>query len=386
MALGAARPAIADAPKAPPLLRTDLSVLPIISYDADGGFYFGALTIVARFEPGYVPYRARIEAQASASVKPGPHDEVDFPDHYDFVEVDLPGLPHGLRLRSGVVFRRRLIGFRGVGNAPAAIADGEPVRSDQYRHTSLLAALGVRATLIPRLFLRSRIEASWNELEVFSGSRLARGRSGALGAATRRALRSNFDHALVSAQISVEWDDRDDETYPMRGMFHSLSLTGAVEGEGRFGFGLIRGAVRAYVPLLAPWLVLATRLEATFGVGDVPVYALPRLGGADDLRGVPLGWYHGRVRFLGTLELRALLVDFRLFGQVRRFGLVSFLDIGRVWADYDARPELDGDQEAMQFAVGGGLRLVWGQALLIRVDVGWSPDDWGIYLATSQAF
>ena len=126
--------------------------------------------------------------------------------------------------------------------------------------------------------------------------------------------------------------------------------------------------------------MLATRVVNDLLLGDPPFYELPRfedtfaIGGAKGVRGVPGQRYYGKIKAFANVELRSELVKAKILGDERRFGLVAFTDFGRVWADYEENPELDGTGLGLKYGIGGGLRVASGETFVLRVDVAWSPD------------
>ncbi len=113
---------------------------------------------------------------------------------------------------------------------------------------------------------------------------------------------------------------------------------------------------------------------------DPPFYELPRfeetfaIGGAKGVRGVPGQRYYGKIKAFSNVELRRELFKAKVLGDERRFGIVGFCDVGRLWADYKHDPELDGTGLGLKYGVGGGLRVASGETFVLRVDVAWSPD------------
>ena len=139
---------------------------------------------------------------------------------------------------------------------------------------------------------------------------------------------------------------------------------------------------RNYLSIVDEYLVAALRLKADLLMGHVPFSTLPGVGGlsyhpgvgdARGVRGVPSNRYSGKIKVLGNFELRSIFWRFNI--KSTRFGLgaCAFFDAGRVWADFK-HSELDGSGPGIKFGTGGGPQLLWGESLVIRFDVAYSPD------------
>ena len=110
------------------------------------------------------------------------------------------------------------------------------------------------------------------------------------------------------------------------------------------------------------------------------------------IRGVPRQRYFGKQKAIVNLELRSMFYRFKIKGQ--RFGLggLAFVDAGRIWTDYKTTMlggvDVDGDFWDIKVGVGGGLRITWGETLVIRADPAWSPTDqnFGFYVDIGQLF
>jgi hypothetical protein len=147
-----------------------------------------------------------------------------------------------------------------------------------------------------------------------------------------------------------------------------------------YQYGNVNVIARAFVPIWKPRVTFAVRIVSDLLIGNPPFYELSRfedtyaLGGAGGVRGVPAQRYYGKVKLFGNAELRTELVPFHALDKPMVFGVVGFLDVGRVWADIHAEPALDGPGPGIKFGTGGGLRLQSGSAFVLRLDVAWSPD------------
>ena len=355
--------------------RTEWTLFPSLSYSVDDGFGFGALALIARFEEGWEPYRARIAIQAAASVREGLNGEVEFPSHNDFIEADLPGLADGtFRLRVRAAFQRNLAGWRGLGNNPGMVTE-KTTRAGRYWRTFPSALVEAKFPLRKDLYVRARTGFLWNHTETFAGSRLERDMP--LGV---------HSHGSFSVGALLGWDTRDHEQFPIEGGHIILGADGHLEATGSFGWATSAARARGYWGVAGEFLVLAGRLEIDLAFGDVPFYGLPNLGGDVTIRGIPQGFYYGQVRFLSTFEARSLFWEFDLFGLHQHVGAVAYVDAGRVFAGLSSNPALDGEGPGIRFGVGGGLRMLWGEAILIRLDVAWSPDGLGVYFGVNPTF
>jgi len=100
------------------------------------------------------------------------------------------------------------------------------------------------------------------------------------------------------------------------------------------------------------------------------------------VRGLPKARFIGRVKALGSFETRVRVADARLFERRVSFGLVGFIDTGRVW-------QLDGNDGAFinfHSGAGGGLRA-YHREFVIRLDVGTSSErDASFYLTFGSFF
>ncbi len=73
-------------------------------------------------------------------------------------------------------------------------------------------------------------------------------------------------------------------------------------------------------------------------------------------------------------------------GQRFRLGASGFLDGGRLWAENGSRSDLDGDGLGLKWGAGGGPRLRWGESVLLRIDVAYSPSAADVHPFAPVAF
>ncbi|HVM95046.1 MAG TPA: BamA/TamA family outer membrane protein [Candidatus Acidoferrales bacterium] len=130
--------------------------------------------------------------------------------------------------------------------------------------------------------------------------------------------------------------------------------------------------------------------------GETPFWELSELGGSDTLRGFFPHRFLGRARALINLELRSRLVEFDFFKlwHVHIDGVI-FGDTGRVFVDNsELRNEFHLNGEIFdrlvsdfQFSYGPGLRITLSDALVARIDAGFSKEETGqLFLSFGQTF
>ena len=175
--------------------------------------------------------------------------------------------------------------------------------------------------------------------------------------------------------LAFAWDDRDSRTYPTRNSYAELQFAGYQRWMGsRYPFAWLKLDARHYFPFGAK-RVLAVRYVTEHTFGQTPFYQLPLFGGANSMRGYFFGKYRDdSVHFLEA-EYRTPIYW--------RFGAALFAGIGQVGDNYGkvwtapVRP-----------AVGAGLRFNVGDEEIfnMRVDVGYWPDNFGIYVSVLEIF
>ncbi len=362
--------------------RFELSAVPAVGYNSDAGFGFGVVASMARYSGSVYPYLWRLRVKGFAVVRPG-DDGAEFPYHDDYVEFDLP-TRRGVRTVTRIGFTQEIASWFGLGNRSP---QGHGGRSTQFLRRYPGASVGLRLNLpVPRLYVNLFAAFNYNFIEVYDGSKLERDASGRSGADVAETVRGTNHHALGTVRAGLLWDGRDHETEPTLGMYHELALRAGVGDGGHLAVGAANGTLRFYVPLVPDRLTLAMRFMGDVVFGKPPFYELLFLGDESLVRGVPWRRFHGRIRLLANVELRAQLVHFTIAKVPFTFGVVAFVDSGRVFADYQANPTLDGRGAGLKLGTGGGLRLRWGDGFIIRFDTAWSPDGVGYYVAIDHIF
>ncbi len=364
----------------------EIAGFPVVGYNSDRGLALGLLGTLTRLHPDHDPHRWRLDGLAVVSVREDDAGDIEAARQKYDLELDLPQFPtRDLRLRLRPYFvLLKVANYYGLGNdSPAWSGRSEDVHQFEHLDAGLEAEL--RWALTEALSLFGRVRGAYDALTIFPGSALAQDRADPAGPAVIGV--AAHDHAVL--RLGALWDTRDDESDPTTGSFHELSarVGGSVAGDFAYAGG--HAQARWFAPLWSDHLTLATRAVADLLGGRPPVYELIWLGGDFNLRGVPEGRFAGKVRLLGTAELRARFGEFHGLGPLpMRAGAVAFVDTGRVLADYAHDPALDGEGPGLKVGTGGGLRLRWGTSFVARGDVAWSPDGdgLGVYVGVRHVF
>jgi hypothetical protein len=395
--------------------RFEFGVLPALNYDSDLGFGFGAIGTLVRFHPDYRPYRWRIKYLLYATAKSSPDGGTELAYHDDYVLLDRPGLMQNrLRAQIQAGFRRAsTAAYYGLGNASEDTenANGRYYQYDRiypYALTSGRFQLWDRSTPehVRRLEAFAGLGFWYNVMNLYAGSLLEANAQLAAqdtpdGRAMAALLHGTEDHTLLMPSAGLLWDTRDHEYTPTRGTFTELSLRASPGIDADLYFAGVSLITRWFYSLSGDRLVLAVRGIGDALFGNPPFYELTTAGsftrteapgGGGSVRGVAAQRFHGKLKVVGNLELRAQLLPFRIAGQRFHLGGIAFVDAGRVWADYGsveiAGQSLDDGFPNFAVGVGAGLRLKWGETFIVRVDPGYSVTEqtFGLYINIDHIF
>jgi outer membrane protein assembly factor BamA len=200
--------------------------------------------------------------------------------------------------------------------------------------------------------------------------------------------------------LSLVWNGRDDIVRPTRGwraILKVIHTNRALASDFQFtryiaDLGYLRAL--SHGRYVAGLRVDGEWIEAP--PGDVPFWELAELGGEDTMRGFFPYRFLGKGRALMNGELRFLLTqfDFYKLWHVKLDGVV-FGDGGRVFIDNsDLQDEFKLNSGLLsrivsdfQYSYGGGVRIALGEALVARIDAGFSNEEIGlVYLSFGQTF
>lgn len=194
------------------------------------------------------------------------------------------------------------------------------------------------------------------------------------------------------------FDDRDDVTRPTRGWNVIAKYQRIDRGLGnQFDFNRYIFEASYLYPLLTRRQVIGLRAGGEYldtKNRRTPFFEYSSLGGGDDLRGYFKDRFLGQAKVIAGGEYRLKIFDFKLIWDVKIDG-VGFADAARVFLDRDALASEFGEDEntlprtsdEIRFSYGGGLRIALGEAILARLDIGFSDEEKGlVYLVFGHTF
>jgi len=280
--------------------------------------------------------------------------------------------------------------FFGLGNNEVG---PDPLTTHESRLLSLLATVAVRP--FPRLTLA--ITGGFTDVRI---------RRGRLEDATPSTVDVFPDLVGIHGgrtnplAFSIVFNSREEITRPTRGW----NLIAKVQHVNRqlgndFQFTRYIGEASYLYPLMTRRQVLGLRVGGEFidsKARQLPFYEFSSLGGAQDLRGFFADRFLGRSRVMinGEYRLKVTEFDFLDFWRVRIDG-VAFGDMGRVFFDDSDlnrqfrlnRNTLPSVFHDFRYSYGAGARIALGEAILARIDVGFSDEETGlVYLTFGHIF
>ncbi|MFZ5480243.1 MAG: hypothetical protein ACOZNI_25995 [Myxococcota bacterium] len=357
-----------------PAVDSHWLVVPNLAWDADDKLGFGARGEYVREKPGREPYAAAWVVHLFATTNGYHHHRLRF----DLVGEDL-------RLTGHFAFRAWLNdGYWGIGNGTVREAP-----DDVYRYTLYqpYGQLTLRRELAGPLAAFVSANGRWSGVEPHAGSLLA-----------AQDPYGTDGGAVGQLAGGVLFDTRSPEVTPERGVLLELSARGV---GGAYWFAGPFASARAWTPL-GTRVVLGGRVMAEWLVGEVPFYEMVHwggsqpiagFGGSDTIRGIPFGRWRGPGKSVANVEGRVDVVKHRFLKEELRWQVVPFVDAG---ATFGAGDTATAPPPAfpLHYTVGGGVRAIWAETMVGRVDAGAGPDatdtgepwGWGLYLMFDHMF
>jgi outer membrane protein assembly factor BamA len=225
-------------------------------------------------------------------------------------------------------------------------------------------------------------------------------------------------HAILKA--GLVYDTRDNEPNPYTGIWSEMQLhyAPAFLSNTDYGYARIILTHRQYFTLIPEWMNLAYRLSYQGKIGgEMPFYMMPYMfqtapkltrdgvGGAKTVRGVRRNRIVGDGFAFGNLELRGKILKTSLFKQNFYISLSAFVDAGMVTQKYkfdasgvpDILPDDFPDQildlnakEVPHVGYGGGIHFALNQNFIVTADYGFAAKkedgSTGLYINLNYLF
>jgi len=381
-----------------PGAHNEFNLVPVAGGTTDIGIGGGYFIGYDRVAPGKTPYVWNLESAGfiTFAERSGGGLVVPYQDVYLALTVPrflVPTLE--LEIRPEYSWETTL-GYYGLGDASnATLPPGSPNKYFEYGRLHPELYFQLRCRIVDHVIARTGIRYVQNWLQIAGDSKLEHDLTA--GSPEVKALLGPTGPSSVALfDYGIQVDNRDNPVSTHSGTFDSIDVQLSPSDASWMPYRYMNATadLRAFVPIWMPRITLATRVVGDILYGSPPFYELARfedtyaIGGLNGVRGVPAQRYYGKVKVLGNVELRTELALFHVFGKPVTFGMVAFLDGGRVWADTKPQPDLDGRSVGLKYGTGGGLRLQSGSAFVLRVDMAWSPDATPVagYVAAGQMF
>ena len=194
-------------------------------------------------------------------------------------------------------------------------------------------------------------------------------------------------------KLAAVYDSRDFAPNPKNGSIHdfTIGLYGKFLGSDfehqRYTFS----SRNFFTPERANYFTLAVRGVYSVQKGDTPFFDqnilsfsdryTTGLGGYRTLRGYAQDRFVADVKALANIETRFNVYKASTMGQSFEFMAVPFVDAGKVFDTVS-----DTDLSDYKYTYGAGLRIAWNQATIIMIDYGQSVEDSGLYINFGHIF
>lgn len=192
-------------------------------------------------------------------------------------------------------------------------------------------------------------------------------------------LLHTHDSALIAADklhlglwAAYQIDRRNSAVLPAYGVyFHVVAQGFAGASQAAKSFVQLTPELAFYKNLNArQTVVVADRIGGAVTAGSPAFYQYAYLGGEGTLLGYRKFRFAGMASLYNNFEMRVTLADFANALFRGKFGILGFYDIGRVWNTGESSSKWHN-------GAGGGLFVAPAYALVIRFDIGYTPE--GVY-------
>ena len=395
--------------------------LPVVAFDADRGFQFGALLNLYNFGNGdtYPNPKSQWYIEASAYTKESAINSYKFIVNYDNKTL-IPGVRMSICTGYYKDAALDFYGFNGYQSnfdmsllEPTFEFTDEDLLNDfknngtmprgfyRYGRDLIKAKVDFTGKILKNFYWEAGYHMSWTKTQSYTPDGYT-----VMNGTTLFDLykewgiipENEVEGGLISSvRLGLMYDSRNVENNPTKGIWAEAHIIAAPKWLGttheHYNFC---ATFRHYVPLVKDKLTFAYRLgyQGTFG-DNTPWYATPffttmgvkpdydGFGGYRTVRGLMLNRVQGLDTGFFNAELRWKFIDFKLWNQNIAFALSGFCDGAHVFKGYDMtlREDLVGTAAAdlyNQFvfdrkdgfhgAAGAGLRFIMNQNFIVAFE------------------
>ena len=410
----------------------NLGALPVVSFDSDLGFEFGALMNLYDYGDGshYPNYEQSLYAEASFFTKGSGIFRVNY---------DTKKLIKGIRVYADLSYMPdQIYAFYGFNGYDAVYHPSwvDPDKSDyvskvfyRYRRKFFRAKVDFRGNFKnPKLHWIAGLGFYNISVSNVNLAKLNKGKDPADRIPDTAGIYQKYqDWGIISPEDKnggfftlfkggFEYDSRDNEANPNKGIWFETVLAGAPGFTSTMSSGFLKLSItqRQYITLAKNTLFFDYRLGAQFTLaGKSPFYISPLffyahsseaynevLGGAGSLRGILRNRIIGDGIAFGNFELRWKFVKFIIANQNFYLGLNVFFDTGMVvqktnvdtgnvpknlYSDY-----FKTGAETLHSSAGLGLKIAMNENFIVSVDYGkafnYQDGTSGVYVGLGYLF
>lgn len=413
----------------------NLGGVPVVAYDTDVGFKYGALVNLYWYGDGsrYPQYDHSVYVEWSRTTKGNGINQITY-------ETDklIPGIR---ALFEASYLTEKSLDFFGF-NGYQAVYDWEYEASYDseglanrlfYRHSRKLLRLKAdfQGEIIgQKLRWLGGIAYYGSSIDLVDVNDLNEGKDDDL-LSDNSLYGSYLDWGIIKADQAkggnhtilkggLVYDTRDNEPNPFTGVWSEMQLHYAPSflSNTDYSYGRIILTHRQYFTLIPEWMNFAYRLsyQGKLG-GEMPFYMMPFMfqsapkltrdgvGGAKTVRGVKRNRIVGDGFAFGNVELRGKILRTSLFKQNFYIALSAFVDAGMVTQkynfDYSGMPDVLPDDlpdqildldanEVPHIGFGGGIHFALNQNFILTVDYGMAAKkadgETGLYINLNYLF
>ncbi len=385
--------------------------VPVVAYNADVGFQYGALVNLYNFGDGsrYPMYDQSIYLEWSRTTKGSGINQITW---------DTDRLIPGIRsfFEASLLTEQALdfYGFNGYQSKYVAGYDSDPDDdlSDRlfYRHSRQLLRIKAdfQGEIIGQKFRwLGGVGYYGNNIDEVDVDKLNEDKTEDLLSTNslynkyiewgiiKDDQKNGGSHTLLKGGLI--YDTRDNEPNPFSGIWTEMQLHYAPSllSNTKYGYGRFVFTHRQYFTIIPDWMNFAGRVSYQGKLfGEMPFYMMPYLfntapklttdgvGGSKTVRGVLRNRVVGEGFAYGNLELRGKILRTKFLKQNFYVALSAFLDGGMVTQKYDlpanlltefpeAAMHIDPDaKEVPHLGYGGGIHFVLNQNFIVTVDYG----------------